>query len=56
MGAGGLGDFIFNGLNLYNANMIIVAAILVTALALIADMLLALVERWTIPKGLKVEK
>ena len=56
VGAGGLGDFIFNGLNLYNANMIIVAAILVTALALIADMLLALVERWTIPKGLKVEK
>ena len=56
IGAGGLGDFVFNGLNLYNAYMIISAAVLVTALALISDMLLALVERWTVPKGLKISK
>lgn len=54
IGAGGLGDFVFNGLNLYNSYMIVSAAVLVTALALLSDMLLALVERWTVPKGLKI--
>lgn len=34
VGAGGLGDFIFNGLNLYDPLMIVTATVLVTALAL----------------------
>lgn len=37
VGAGGLGDLVFNGLNLYQPPMIISAAILVTLLALIVD-------------------
>ncbi|WP_412518251.1 ABC transporter permease [Staphylococcus simulans] len=53
VGAGGLGDFVFNGLNLYNPIMIVSAAVLVTALALIVDYLLRIVEKWAVPKGLK---
>lgn len=56
VGAGGLGDFVFNGLNLYDPLMIVSAAVLVTALALIVDFLLSLVERWAVPKGLKVSR
>ena len=56
VGAGGLGDFVFNGLNLYDPLMIVSAGVLVTALALIVDFLLSLVERWAVPKGLKVSR
>ncbi|MFW3591676.1 ABC transporter permease [Staphylococcus caprae] len=56
VGAGGLGDLVFNGLNLYQPPMIISAAILVTLLALIVDFLLSLVEKWIVPKGLKVSR
>ena len=56
VGAGGLGDFVFNGLNLYDPLMIVSAAVLVTALALIVDVLLSLVEKWAVPKGLKVSR
>lgn len=56
VGAGGLGDLVFNGLNLYQPPMIISAAILVTLLALIVDFLLSLVEKWVVPKGLKVSR
>lgn len=56
VGAGGLGDFVFNGLNLYDTLMIVSAAVLVTALALIVDLLLSLVEKWAVPKGLKVSR
>ncbi|WP_105977697.1 ABC transporter permease [Staphylococcus simulans] len=45
VGAGGLGDFVFNGLNLYNPIMIVSAAVLVTALALIVDYVLRAVEK-----------
>src|SRR5699024_4747120 len=53
IGAGGLGDFVFNGLNLYDPLMIVAAAVLVTLIALIVDYLLSLVEKWVVPKGLK---
>lgn len=56
IGAGGLGDFIFNGLNLYQTDFIVGGAILVTALALLTDFLLSKVEKWVTPKGLLVEK
>lgn len=56
VGAGGLGDLVFNGLNLYQPPMIISAAILVTLLALFVDFLLSLVEKWAVPKGLKVSR
>ncbi|MEE1130430.1 MAG: ABC transporter permease [Caryophanon sp.] len=56
IGAGGLGDFIFNGLNLYQTDFIVGGAILVTTLALLTDFLLSKVEKWVTPKGLLVEK
>lgn len=56
VGAGGLGDFIFNGLNLYEPKMIISATILVTLLALIVDFCLSRIEKWVLPKGLKVSR
>ncbi|MGC7612396.1 ABC transporter permease [Staphylococcus epidermidis] len=56
VGAGGLGDLVFNGLNLYQPSMIISAAIVVTLLALVIDFILSLVEKWVVPKGLKVSR
>ena len=56
VGAGGLGDFIFNGLALFEPCMIITATILVTAIALIVDYVLSLIEKWVVPKGLKVSR
>ena len=56
VGAGGLGDLVFNGLNLYQPPMIISAAIVVTLLALVFDFILSLVEKWVVPKGLKVPR
>ncbi|WP_210618582.1 ABC transporter permease [Mammaliicoccus lentus] len=56
IGAGGLGDFIFNGLNLYQPDLIIGGAIAVTAIALIMDFVLSKVEEWVTPKGLKVSR
>lgn len=56
IGAGGLGDYVFQGLNLYEPMMIIVAAVLVTSIALITDVILSFVEKWSVPKGLKVSR
>lgn len=56
VGAGGLGDFVFNGLNLYDPMMIVSAAILVTLLALVVDFVLSRIEKWAVPKGLKVSR
>ncbi len=56
IGAGGLGDFIFNGLNLYQPDLIIGGAISVTLIALIMDFVLSKIELWVTPKGLKVSR
>lgn len=56
IGAGGLGDFIFNGLNLYQPKLIIVGAVVVTLLALVTDFVLAYIEKITTPRGLIVSK
>lgn len=53
IGAGGLGDFIFGGLNLYIPELIIGGTIPVTILALITDYLLGLVENRLTPVNLK---
>lgn len=55
IGAGGLGDFIFNGLNLYKTELIVGGALLVTTLALLVDFLLSRFERFMIPKGLRMQ-
>lgn len=55
IGAGGLGDFIFNGLNLFKLELIVGGAIVVTILALFTDFLLSRIERVMIPKGLRIQ-
>jgi len=53
IGAGGLGVPIFRGLRNARIDLILIAGISVSVLALVVDGLMALVERWLIPKGLK---
>ncbi len=50
IGAGGLGDYIFNGLNVYDQPMIIWGTIPVTLLALLADFLLGKLETYFSPR------
>lgn len=50
IGAGGLGDFIFNGLNLYRTDLILGGSIPVILLALIVDWLLGRLESILTPK------
>ncbi|GIN84502.1 glycine betaine/carnitine/choline transport system permease protein OpuCB [Heyndrickxia sporothermodurans] len=53
IGAGGLGDYIFSGLNLYQTEYIIAGAIPVTILALLVDLFLGKLENWATPKGIR---
>ncbi|SFE24708.1 osmoprotectant transport system permease protein [Lentibacillus persicus] len=53
IGGGGLGDFIFDGLNLYQPSLILAGTIPATILAVIADRSLALLENKLTPEGLK---
>ncbi|MCY9374503.1 glycine betaine/carnitine/choline/choline sulfate ABC transporter permease OpuCB [Bacillus sp. T17B1] len=53
IGGGGLGDYIFIGLNLYQPEYIIGGAVPVTILAIIIDYMLAVTERKVTPKGLQ---
>lgn len=50
IGAGGLGDFIFNGLNLYRTDLILGGSVPVIILALIVDWLLGKLELALTPK------
>ncbi len=53
IGGGGLGDFIFDGLNLYQPSLIIAGTVPATVLALIADRFLAFLEKRLTPEGLQ---
>ncbi|QKY71429.1 ABC transporter permease [Lentibacillus sp. CBA3610] len=53
IGGGGLGDFIFDGLNLYQPSLILAGTIPATILAVIADRSLAVIENKLTPDGLK---
>lgn len=53
IGAGGLGDLIFNGLNLFQPELIIGGTIPVTLLALLVDFLLGRLERRLTPVSLR---
>lgn len=53
IGAGGLGEFIFNGLNLYIPELIIGGTIPVAILALVVDFLFGLVEKAVTPRNLR---
>ena len=54
IGAGGLGAPIFRGLRNARMDLIIIGGVSVSILALLIDGLMALVERWITPKGLRV--
>ncbi|WP_028393246.1 ABC transporter permease [Bacillus cihuensis] len=56
IGAGGLGDYIFSGLNLYQAEFIVAGAVPVTILALLVDLLLGRIEEKVTPKGIRKMK
>ncbi|AQP54662.1 choline ABC transporter permease [Vagococcus penaei] len=56
IGAGGLGDFIFSGLNNYQPALIFAGTIPVTLLALAADLLLGRLEKKLTPKALRGTK
>lgn len=49
IGAGGLGDFIFNGLNNFNFAMVIAGTVPITLMALLVDGCLRLIQRQLIP-------
>lgn len=56
IGAGGLGDFIFDGLNLFKPEFILAGAIPTTILALLLDYLLGKLEVAMTPKGIRQVK
>ncbi|MFD1465488.1 ABC transporter permease [Lapidilactobacillus mulanensis] len=55
IGAGGLGDFIFNGLNLYRSDLILGGSIPVILLALAVDFLLGRLEAFLTPTTARKE-
>ena len=55
IGAGGLGQLIFTGIQLYRNEMILAGAIPAALLAILVDRLFGLIEYKMTPKGLKGE-
>lgn len=53
IGGGGLGDFIFTGISLYDTGIMLAGALPVMVLAVIIDFVLGKLERVVIPKGLQ---
>ena len=53
IGAGGLGEPILEGLYLNDTQLVLIGAIPAALLALLADGMLGLVERWITPRGLR---
>ncbi|MEJ9232339.1 ABC transporter permease [Peribacillus butanolivorans] len=52
IGGGGLGDYIFIGLNLYQTEYIIAGAVPVIIMAILVDYVFSIIERKVVPKGL----
>lgn len=55
VGAGGLGDIIYRGLQSYNNTLVLAGAIPVALLAIFFDYGLKLIEKKVTPKGLKID-
>ncbi len=53
VGLGGLGQFIFTGVPLRRYDLILGGAILVTVLALVLDLVFALLQRASVPRGVR---
>lgn len=56
IGAGGLGVFIQQGIARVYWEMIVTGAVLVSALAIVVDGGMALLEWWTTPAGIRIQK
>ncbi|WP_019240674.1 MULTISPECIES: ABC transporter permease [Bacillus] len=56
IGGGGLGDFIFDGLNLFRTDLVLGGAIPVTILALALDLILTRFENKVTPKGIRKQR
>jgi osmoprotectant transport system permease protein len=56
IGAGGLGEYIFRGVNDINSVMILAGAIPAAALALVADLALTWLEQWSAPDRARSER
>lgn len=56
VGAGGLGDLIFRGLSNYRMELILAGALPAAVLALLLDWLLARLEIWLTPAGLREQQ
>lgn len=55
IGMGGLGRYLIDGLAVQDYARMVAGAIAVTMLALVVDLLLAVLQRWSTPAGLKVK-
>lgn len=53
IGAGGLGSYIFDGLNLYLPSFIIAGAVPSMLMAVVIDQVFAKIELWVTPKGMR---
>jgi len=56
VGGGGLGDWVFTGIKLFDNGILLSGAIPITILAILTDQLLRLVEHWVVPEGSKLAK
>lgn len=56
IGAGGLGDLIWAGLSTYDTNMILAGAIPASLLAIIAGIIIDLIQKAVTPRGMRVKK
>lgn len=54
VGAGGLGDVIYRGLQSYNNYLVLAGAVPVAVLAILFDVILKVIEKFVTPKGLKI--
>jgi osmoprotectant transport system permease protein len=55
IGAGGLGDLIFSGIDSYDTSLLLAGAIPTALLALLLGLLFGLLRRLVTPRGLKAE-
>lgn len=55
VGMGGLGRYLIDGLAVQDYARMVAGAIVVTLVALVVDLLLGGVQRWTTPAGLRVK-
>lgn len=56
VGAGGLGEIILIGLRVVRPDMIFAGTIIVSLIAILSDLLLSYIQKFLVPKGLKLKK